>query len=226
MERFIEVRHCYRIDEDYTDFLKFFSDYKDAFKFIDYWAEESKDHRAISLKSLGEFDKVKKGEVLESFKEHVSCFQEVEEEEEAGKIDDLEEYIEFSLGNYWRDYLIDGLTYHSDSLLDEYLEFLGFELYNFDGGACISAYSDEALAFDLWHGHNFYDLALVDEKGEVIDAVGMCYLPDGRDFTICVNDCFSLEPGEYGIISVDGAGDYFEGDKFKVIPTGYKVIAC
>lgn len=226
MERFIEVKHCYWIDEDYTDFLKFFRNYKDAFKFVDYWARESKDHRAISLKSLGEFDKMKKGEVLESFRAHVSCFQEVEEEEEAGKIDDLEAYIEFSLGNYWRDYFVDGLTYHNDGLLDEYLEFLGFEVYNFDGGACISAYSDYDLAYDLWNGYNFYDLALVDEKGEVIDAVGMCYAPDQPDFEAIIEGCFGVKPGEYGIISVDGAGDYFGGDKFKVIPTDYKVIAC
>ena len=226
MDRFIEVKYCYWTDEDYADFLKFFSDYRDALKFADYWAEESKDHRAISLKSLGGFDKVKKGEVLESFKEHVSCFQEVEEEEEAGKIDDLEAYIEFSLGNYWRDYLIDGLTYHNDNLLDEYLEFLGFEVYSFDGGACISAYSDYDLAYDLWNGYNFYDLALVDEEGEVIDAASMCYLPDRRDFAIYTNDCFGLEPGEYGIISVDGAGDWLQEDItdfFRELTTGTRI---
>lgn len=70
------------------------------------------------------------------------------------------------------------------------------------------------LANDLYNGYNFYDVFILDEKGEIVDQLANCYITNDDELKIYANKHFGISPQD--ILLIDNAkSKYFKFKKVK-----------
>ena len=103
------------------------------------------------------------------------------EEFEDNNITNTMEAIEYNCGEFLTDtfYYIECEQNNGINLTEKFLDFLGLQTFTvgYSPWSRVVTFKDHDTEFynDLWNGWNFYDVAAVDEEGEVIDAVGWIY---------------------------------------------------
>ena len=121
--------------------------------------------------------------------------------------------------------LDDGFVYEILEYIQEDKEFLEkiaslydcvFGTVGYSPWAYYLAWGDVERSFirDLYEGWNWYHLALLDEEGNFIEAVGGCYIPELSDLHSYVKDCFGLEENDYWLVDNEEA-KYYDHKKVK-----------
>ena len=105
-------------------------------------------------------------------------------------------------------------------LTEKFLDFLGLETFTvgYSPWSLVVTYKGSNREFyeDLYNGWNFYDLIMVDQYGNMIDAVGGFYIRNEKELYDVVADHFGLE--EFKLVDNDEA-DGFDLPKAETITT-------
>ena len=137
---------------------------------------------------------------------------------EANNIDNTTDAIEYDCGEFLTDmiYYIECEQNNGIDLTEKFLDFLGLQTFTvgYSPWSRVVTFKGQDPEFynDLWNGWNFYDVAAVDEQGEVIDAVGWIYARTDQElrdevkayfgfdsFKLIANEaaqCFDIEKAE------------------------------
>lgn len=134
------------------------------------------------------------------------------------------------------DYLIAALEGVTDEILDliaddmdilkDYLASLGY-IFGSVGYSnwsyYLAAYDDESYYHDLWEGINFYDIFEYNDKGELVDSVGSCYIKSDEDLANYISLYFQDEPEDIKLIESEFTS-FTDYQVYKMIPTEYEFI--
>ena len=147
-------------------------------------------------------------------------FEEFEENNIANTMD----AIEYDCGEFLTDiiYYIECEQDNGIDLTEKFLDYLGLQTFTvgYSPWSRVVTFKGQSPEFynDLWEGWNFYDVAAVDEEGEVIDAIGWIYARTDQELRDAVKDCFGFD--NFKLIDNEAA-IYFDIDKAETI-TQYK----
>ena len=103
------------------------------------------------------------------------------EEFEDNNITNTMDAIEYNCGEFLTDiiYYIECEQNNGINLTDKFLDYLGLQTFTvgYSPWSRVVTFKGQDPEFynDLWNGWNFYDVAAVDEQGDVIDAIGWIY---------------------------------------------------
>ena len=103
------------------------------------------------------------------------------EEFEDNNITNTMEAIEYNCGEFLTDtfYYIECEQNNGIDLTEKFINYLGLQTFTvgYSPWSRVVTFKEQSPEFynDLWNGWNFYDVAAVDEQGEVIDAIGWIY---------------------------------------------------
>lgn len=156
-----------------------------------------------------------------------------------------EEYFDYNTEDLELDYDTckkEMMTYYHKSVdfeefldrIEDYLNnetlFIDFPLFcGYNAG--IVGYSDwtyyiapydinEDFVRDLWEGWNFYDIAILNDTGEVVDSVCECYISNNEELEDCIKCNFGIEKEDIKLIDNE-CSRYFDFKKYKMIPASY-----
>lgn len=126
---------------------------------------------------------------------------------------------------------IQEITYYlgivENEFIRKYLEYLGFQYgtIGYSNWSYYIALDDVEHEFiqDLWEGWNFYDIAILDDKGEYIDGLCCCYIRNNEELTECIKDNFGIKKEDIKLINNDSA-EYFDYSKVSKIVKEYEFI--
>ena len=204
-ECFIEFcEHCeeYDINSNIPTIRNFFKFYEhqgyEVGAIIDFWeAEEYFDYNSEEL-SLNY--KQCKREIMNYYRRQ----------------EDLQEFLE-----KMEDYI------NRDDLYIEYPQYLGYNAgtVGYSDWAYYITLGDIDYNFvqDLWEGWNFYDIAILNDKGEYVDGVNECYLPNNKDLIDCVECNFGINRDEIHLIKNE-CSRYLDFKQYEMIPASYDFI--
>ena len=112
----------------------------------------------------------------------------------------MQDAIDHSCGEFINDILY---YIHWDSnnnepdLNERFLDYLGLQTFTvgYSPWSRVVTFKDQDQEFynDLWNGWNFYDVAAVDEQGEVIDAIGWIYARTDQELRDEVKGFFGFD---------------------------------
>lgn len=115
--------------------------------------------------------------------------------------------------------------YGYNDFLQEYIEFLGYKT-GIVGHSQWSYYitvEDEDYVKDLYEGCNFYDIAILNESGEVIGSLCWIYAPDEFNLQCGISCNFDINMED--IVLVDNnTSEFFNLPKVKKVVDSYKFI--
>ena len=123
---------------------------------------------------------------------------------EENNIWNMKDAIEYSCGEFLTDviYYIECEQNNGINLTEKLLDHLGLQTFTvgYSPWSRVVTFKEHDQEFynDLWNGWNFYDVAAVDEQGEVIDAIGWIYARTDQELR-------------------DEVKGYFRFDNFKLI---------
>lgn len=107
-------------------------------------------------------------------------------------------------------------------LTEKFINYLGLQTFTvgYSPWSRVVTFKDQDQEFynDLWNGWNFYDVAAVDEQGEVIDAIGWIYARTDQELRDEVKAYFELD--SFKLIDNEAAA-LFDIEKAETI-TRYK----
>ena len=121
------------------------------------------------------------------------------EEFEENNINNTTDAIEYSCGEFLTDviYYIECEQNNGINLTEKFLDFLGLQTFTvgYSQWSRVVTFKGQNPDFynDLWNGWNFYDVAAVDEQGEVIDAIGWIYARTDQELRDEVKACFGFD---------------------------------
>ena len=146
------------------------------------------------------------------------------EEFEDNNITNTMEAIEYNCGEFLTDtfYYIECEQNNGINLTEKFLDFLGIQTFTVGyspwSRVVTFKYHDTEFYNDIWNGWNFYDVAAVDEQGEVIDAIGWIYARTDQELRDEVKAYFGLD--NFKLINNEAA-QCFDIEKAETI-TQYK----
>ena len=117
--------------------------------------------------------------------------------------------------------LVDVYDYYD--FVQEYIKYLGYKTgtVGYSDWSYYITIEGEDFVTDLYEGYNFYDTALLDENGEVLDSVGWIYAPNELDLIDVIKCEYGID--EKNIILVDNdKSRYFNLPKAKMEVASYK----
>ena len=121
------------------------------------------------------------------------------EEFEDNNITNTTDAIEYNCGEFLTDmfYYIECEQNNGIDLTEKFLDFLGLQTFTvgYSPWSRVVTFKDHDTEFynDLWNGWNFYDVAAVDEQGEVIDAIGWIYARTDQELRDEVKGFFGFD---------------------------------
>ena len=121
------------------------------------------------------------------------------EEFEDNNITNTMEAIEYNCGEFLTDtfYYIECEQNNGINLTEKFLDFLGLQTFTvgYSPWSRVVTFKEHDQEFynDLWNGWNFYDVAAVDEQGEVIDAIGWIYARTDQELRDAVKVYFGFD---------------------------------
>ena len=107
--------------------------------------------------------------------------------------------IEYNCGEFLTDtfYYIECEQNNGINLTGKFLDFLGLQTFTvgYSPWSRVVTFKGQDPEFydDLWNGWNFYDVAAVDEQGEVIDAIGWIYARTDQELRDEVKGFFGFD---------------------------------
>lgn len=208
IKKYIELNTSIWLPEDYTDEIRFISKKEFNYNLI---------------------------EIIEEFYINIVTGTEKEFNKKLEKImlnnNDL--ITDYELSEEDKKYILDLKEDFNNYITNDVLEELCNELSVYINTA---GYSDwcyyiapdstyRSFANDLWDGYNFYDIAILDEKGRMMDSVSCCYITNEDELIHLVNDYFSID--EKDILLVKNAeSQYFDFKKVKKQVKEYEFFEC
>ena len=121
------------------------------------------------------------------------------EEFEDNNITNTMEAIEYNCGEFLTDtfYYIECEQNNGINLTEKFLDFLGLQTFTvgYSPWSRVVTFKEHDQEFynDLWNGWNFYDVAAVDEQGEVIDAISWIYARTDQELRDEVKGYFGFD---------------------------------
>lgn len=107
-----------------------------------------------------------------------------------------------------------------EDLTEKFLNFLGLEAFTvgYSPWSLVVTYKgcNQEFYEDLYNGWNFYDLIMVDQHGEIVDAIGGFYIRNEKELYDAVAENFGI--AEFKLIDNDEA-DAFDLPKAETITT-------
>ncbi|MBS4462207.1 hypothetical protein JXA27_06500 [Aerococcaceae bacterium zg-B36] len=123
---------------------------------------------------------------------------------EEESINTLSEIIEdyngnFGIAYYEVDEILVEFNYNLKDIIEQYANFgiVGYPQWSY-----YIAPKDVDYNFirDLCEGWNFYDIALLDNNGDVLDSIGQCYIPDEKTLVEYIENYFNLKQSQYKLV--------------------------
>ena len=146
------------------------------------------------------------------------------EEFEDNNITNTMEAIEYNCGEFLTDtfYYIECEQNNGINLTEKFINYLGLQTFTvgYSPWSRVVTFKEHDQEFynDLWNGWNFYDVAAVDEEGEVIDAIGWIYARTDQELRDEVKGFFGFD--NFKLINNEAA-QCFDIEKAETI-TQYK----
>ena len=118
---------------------------------------------------------------------------------EENNIWNMKDAIEYNCGEFLTDiiYYIECEQNNGINLTEKLLDFLGLQTFTvgYSPWSRVVTFKEHYQEFynDLWNGWNFYDVAAVDEQGEVIDAIGWIYARTDQELRDEVKGFFGFD---------------------------------
>ena len=144
------------------------------------------------------------------------------EEFEDNNITNTMDAIEYNCGEFLTDiiYYIECEQNNGINLTEKLLDFLGLQTFTvgYSPWCRVVTFKEHDQEFynDLWNGWNFYDVAAVDEQGEVIDAIGWIYARTDQELRDEVKVYFGFD--SFKLIANEAAA-LFDIEKAETITT-------
>lgn len=205
-KKYIELQVCEWLTEDYTDEIKYINKYDYRYNLIEIIEEF---YINIENGQQEEFNKILEKIVIENG--GIAEDYELLEEDYTYILDYKEEF---------NHYITNEELTELCNELSVYIDTVGYS----DWCYYIAPNKEyHQLANDLYNGYNFYDVFILDEKGEMIDQLANCYITNDDDLKIYANEYFRISPND--ILLVDNKeSKYFDFKKVKKQVKEYEFI--
>lgn len=221
MKKFIQLSNSDMsgYDTDYTLFFggqHLFFDVRDIENFMECMQKEFTRIKPLCSKTFYRYiDKMEdKKDILVNLVSY-SNYELEEEELELMECEELKMLLNEWYGEVDLKLLVDVYDYYD--FVQGYIRYLRYKV----GVAGYSQWSyyitveDESYVKDLYEGYNFYDMALLDESGKVVDSVDRAYIPNEEDLIKVIK--FNYEIDEKDVVLVDNEeGKYFSLPKVRM----------
>ena len=118
---------------------------------------------------------------------------------EENNIWNMKDAIDYNCGEFLTDviYYIECEQNNGIDLTEKFINYLGLQTFTvgYSPWCRVVTFKGQDPEFydDLWNGWNFYDVAAVDEQGEVIDAIGWIYARTDQELRDEVKAYFGLD---------------------------------
>lgn len=118
---------------------------------------------------------------------------------EENNIWNMKDAIDYNCGEFLTDmiYYIECEQNNGINLTEKFIDYLGLQTFTvgYSQWSRVVTFKGQNPDFynDLWNGWNFYDVAAVDEQGEVIDAIGWIYARTDQELRDEVKGLFRFD---------------------------------
>lgn len=225
MKKYIELNESYMDQADDYD-IKFFNDneVKEMTSFAEKMHEQNDKYPILDINNFFDFAEktnLDKDCIIEY------CTDNYLDKTNASYTECKNEMIDYCSYDVTFDEFLNGMLdyFVSDIILIDYPAFCGYST----GTVGYSNWSryitvpevDSNFVRDVWEGYNFYDMAVYDENGTMIDSIGGCYIPSEKELIEYAKDYFHIEKEDIKLVDNDNV-QYFDFKKYEMIPTKYK----
>ena len=131
---------------------------------------------------------------------------------EENNIWNMKDAIEYNCGEFLTDmiYYIECEQNNGINLTEKFINYLGLQTFTvgYSQWSRVVTFKGQSPEFynDLWNGWNFYDVAAVDEQGEVIDAIGWIYARTDQELRDEVKGFFGFD--SFKLIDNEAANNF------------------